>query len=129
VSNHEVAIRVAIGEKPRIDPKEGEFKRSAKFMLRRYEDTKVTRIPTPQEIHQIEEDFPGTIIELSVDEGTELSDVDVQDSYSFEIAEIWLGADDQDELIEKYHRVADRLHFEFADGREIEEFQFQTVRY
>ncbi len=129
VSNHEVAIRVAIGEKPRIDPKEGEFTRSAKFMLRRYEDTKVTRIPSPQEIHQIEEDFPGTIIELSVNEGTELSDVDVQDSYSFEIAEIWLGADDQDELIEKYHRVADRLHFEFADGREIEEFQFQTVRY
>jgi len=98
-------------------------------MLRRYQDTTVTRIPTTHEIQQIEEDIPGTIIELSVDEGTDLSDVDVQDSYSFEIAEIWLGADTQDELIEKYHHVAERLHFEFADGQQIEEFQFQAVRY
>ena len=129
VSNHEVALRVAIGEKPRMDPREGDFSRAAKFMLRRYQDTKVTRVPTAREIRQIEEEFPGTIIELSVGEGTYLCDVDVQDSYSFEIAELWLGADEQDELIEKYHRVADRLHFEFADGQQIEEFQFQTVRY
>ncbi len=128
-SNHEVAVKVALGEQPQLKRSSGEFKIAAKFMLRRYHDAVVTRVPSQEEIEQIESLWPGTTIEVTAKPGMRVSDVVSQESYSFEIAEIWLGAQSQDDLLEKYHEVANRLNFQFSDGSQIEEFQFDKVRY
>lgn len=129
VSNHEVAIDVALGRIPEFGRKEGRYACAAKFMLRKYADATVCRVPSAEEIAAVERDFPDTAAVVLVDEGQRLSDLRSQDSYSFEIANITLGAQDQAAMLRRYREVARRLHFEFSDGAPVEEWQFDRVRY
>ncbi len=41
--------------------------------------------------------------------------MDAQDSYSYELAFVYTGADSEEQLIEKYERVAGGLRFEFGE--------------
>lgn len=128
-SNHQVAIDVALGREPAFCRDEGKYAVAAKFMLRRYADAVVTRAPSQEEVAAAARSEPDCFIELEVNEGDQLSELRDQDSYSFELANIWLGAQAQDELLDKYRKVAERLPFEFSDGGRPEEFQFRKVRY
>jgi hypothetical protein len=51
---------------------------------------------------------------IHVKEGMRLSDLPNQDSYSFELADIFMGADDEDELIGRFYEVMDMLDFRFS---------------
>lgn len=129
VSNHEVLVDVALGREPEYGLKRGKYRSAAKFMLRKYHDAKVVKVPTKEEIKAVEHEFEDCIVKLTVNEGQQLSDLRNQDSYSFEIANIYLGARSQGELLEKYDAVAHRLPFEFSDGEPPEDLQFRPVRY
>ncbi len=129
VSNHEAALDVALDRVTDFSILQGPFRCAAKFMLRRYHDTVVTRVPPEAEIRALEASIPGCRIHPIVEEGQQLSDLPGQDSYSYEIADICLGAQDQDELLETYRKLAGQLRFEFADGRSFEPFQFESVRF
>ena len=59
--------------------------------------------------------FPGTVIALQIDVGMRLSSLPEQDSYSFALAYVWMGADDDASLEANYARLAEQLHFEFED--------------
>jgi hypothetical protein len=98
-------------------------------MLRKYENVTVTRVPSTDEITAIEQDFPDSRVVVLVAPGQALSTLRDQDSYSYEIANIFLGAQSQGELLACYREVAHRLHFEFSDGRPVEEWQFDKIRY
>ncbi|GAB4357407.1 MAG: hypothetical protein Kow0060_10740 [Methylohalobius crimeensis] len=129
VSNHEVAIDVALGRQPEFGFKEGNYACAAKFMLRKYHDATVTRIPSAEEIQAIEGEFPDSRVVVLVEAGKPLSILRDQDSYSFEIANIFLGAQSQKALLANYRDLARRLRFEFSDGRPVEEWQFDQVKY
>ncbi|WP_022950160.1 ATP-grasp domain-containing protein [Methylohalobius crimeensis] len=129
VSNHEVAIDVALGRQPEFGFKEGNYACAAKFMLRKYHDATVTRIPSAEEIQAIEGEFPDSRVVVLVEAGKPLSILRDQDSYSFEIANIFLGAQSQKALLANYRDLAQRLRFEFSDGRPVEEWQFDQVKY
>ncbi|AOS98074.1 acetyl-CoA carboxylase biotin carboxylase subunit [Microbulbifer aggregans] len=129
VSNHEAALDIPLNRHTDFSGMQGDFHCAAKFMLRRYEDTTVTRVPTRGEIKALEEQVPGCKISILVDEGSRLSDLASQDSYSFEVANICLGGQDQEEMLLRYRDVARALHFEFSDGQDFEPFQFESVRY
>lgn len=129
VSNHEVAVDVALGRLPRLFPEAGKYRTAAKFMLRRYHDATVIRVPAAAEIREIEAAFADSLVQPTVREGTCLGDLRDQDSYSYEIAYVWLGARDQEQLLARYRDVAGRLRFEFSDGGKLEPFQFETVHY
>lgn len=128
-SNHQVAVDVALGREPAFCRDAGKYAVAAKFMLRRYADAVVTRVPSEEEVKAAARSEPDCFIELEVKEGDQLSELRDQDSYSFELANIWLGAQTQDELLDKYRKVAEQLHFEFSDGGQPEAFQFEKVRY
>ncbi|MGD2083711.1 MAG: ATP-grasp domain-containing protein [Chromatiales bacterium] len=113
-SHHEVAIDVALGRQPDFPREEGRFAIAAKFMPRTYEDAEVRRAPTLEDITRIQERFPGTLMSIHVKEGMRLSDLPNQDSYSFELADIFMGADDEDELIGRFYEVMDMLDFRFS---------------
>jgi biotin carboxylase len=116
VSNHQVTIDLALGQRPDMPSREGEFGLAAKCFLRVfYSDATVTRVPTPEEIAAIEAKIPGTIIMPQVEEGMRLSDLPEQDSYSYALAYIYLGAKDQSTLVRNYNRVHKQLKFEFTD--------------
>lgn len=59
------------------------------------------------------ERFPGTLIKLDIEPGMRLSDLPNQDSFSYHIGTIYLGADSHEELRERYRACLDALHFEF----------------
>jgi hypothetical protein len=113
-SNHEVAVELALGKEPDYPRAEGQFNCAAKFMWRHYEDALVTRTPGLEEIAEVQQIFPGTEVYIEAQQGMMLSELRDQDSYSYEIAIILLGADDHQQLLQRYARCQEILRFEFA---------------
>ena len=124
VSNHEIALSVALGMKPNIPKVRGGFGCAAKFHLRRYADCEVLKVPDEENLVSISREFPGTEIHVSVEPGMRLSDLRDQDSFSYEIATVHLGATDQPELLRRFRQIAETLNFEFSDGGKPEDIQF-----
>lgn len=112
-SNHEVPIQIGLGRKPYIPHGKGRFKRAATFFLRRYEDGIVMKVPDAETIAEIEKRIPGTVIQLQVEPGMRLARLFEQDSYSYFLAIIYVGAQTQRELLERYAEIAAGLKFEF----------------
>ncbi len=112
-SNHEVAIDVALGHKPHYPRKEGKHPVSIKFMLRHYEDAVVTRIPDSDRIRQLENEFEGTRIQIEVHEGQQLSQMQGQEVYSYEVAVIFMGGQSRQELENRYADLLQRLDLQF----------------
>ena len=115
VPDHYNMIELGLGRRPRMPRDKGEYAIAAKWYYRRFADGIVTRVPTDDEIAQIERDIPGVDIDIVPAEGQRLSDMDAQDSYSFELAFVYVGADSEDELTDKYRRVTEALRFEFQE--------------
>lgn len=113
--NHQIMVELALGRHPEFPYREGGYGVAAEFHLRRFEDAVVARIPTQEEVRKIEQDIPGTIIDIKVDRCTHLSEMIEQDSYSFDIAHIFMGARDPHQLLENYRRCVESLRFEFAN--------------
>ena len=124
ISNHEIALAVALGVKPVIPRTRGAFGCAAKFHLRRYADCEVLKVPGGENLAAIAREMPGTEVHVSVEPGMKLSDLRDQDAFSYEIATVHLGAEDQPELLRRFRRVSEMLDFEFSDGGKPEDLQF-----
>lgn len=114
-SHHEVAIDLALGRQPSFPRWEGAHRVAIKFMLRHFEDAVVTRVPTDDEIGSLEREFPGTRIQVEVEEGMRLSQMRGQEVYSYEVAVIFMGGQSHDELMSRYQGLLERLPLEFRD--------------
>lgn len=114
VSNHQVPVDLALGKTPVIPNKEGPFKIAAAFFYREFEDARVERIPGETEIKRIEQQVPGTLIQIDITPGMYLSDLPEQDSYSYICALIYMGASDQKTLLKNYHRCLQALNFKLV---------------
>ena len=112
-SHHEVAIDVALGRRPSFPRWEGPHHVAVKFMVRRYEDAVVTRVPTAEEIEELEDAFPGALIEIELEEGDRLSELRGQDAYSYEVAVVFLGGSSHAEVQRRYAELLERLPLEF----------------
>ncbi|MGA8262589.1 MAG: ATP-grasp domain-containing protein [Arenicellales bacterium] len=112
-SNHEIAVDIALGRKPDYPRRQGRFKVAAKFFHRKFQDAVVKRVPTKAEIAGIESRFPGTTIRPQVKRGMRLSDLPEQDSYSFAVAHVFMGAGNQKRLLRNYRKVRKAMGFEY----------------
>lgn len=112
-SNHTVAIDIALGRRPRMPRREGEFAVAAQCMVPRYEDGVVTRVPTDDEIAALQRRFPGTVVRIDVRVGDRLSELPNQDTYRYKLATLYLGGADHQELEDRYQACLDTLEFEF----------------
>jgi biotin carboxylase len=108
VSHHKIAVDLALGRKPNFPHRRGEFRVAAKFMERVFTDGYVENVPAPSNIARFRNAFPRGLVRVLTHSGQQLAHLPYQDSYSFEIAEMFLGANDEDELLEK-HRTAQSL--------------------
>lgn len=70
---------------------------------------------TADDVARVEREVPGATVQLIVDAGQRLSGLTGQDSYSYELAVVYLGAPDELELVRRYQRCVDLLPFEFTD--------------
>ncbi|MEQ7127685.1 ATP-grasp domain-containing protein [Actinopolymorpha sp. B11F2] len=115
VSNHECMLRLAVGRDPDLPHGKGPYDVAAKWFLRRFSDGEVRRCPTAEQVAQLEREVPGATVQLLVREGDRLSNLHGQDSYSYQLAHVYVGADSEDDLVGKFDRCVDGLSFEIDD--------------
>ncbi|GEN27636.1 hypothetical protein HVA01_12820 [Halovibrio variabilis] len=108
----QVMVDVAIGIDTRMPKGEGRYNIAAKQMIRVFEDGIVKRIPTQEEIRKVEETFPGTKVNLEVEEGKRLSKLLHQDSFSYELAVVFIGGENKAQLDANIERCMAMLPFE-----------------
>ncbi|GAB3527038.1 ATP-grasp domain-containing protein [Arthrobacter monumenti] len=118
VSNHKCMVDLALDRDPVLTRDEGMYGHAAKWFLRRFSDGVVHRVPAPGEIAELEQKIPGITVEVTVDEGERLSEGFGEDSYSYVLAQIFIGGRDEAELIEKYDQCVKALKFEIEDRQE-----------
>ncbi|SIO88838.1 acetyl-CoA carboxylase biotin carboxylase subunit family protein [Nocardiopsis sp. JB363] len=117
VPNHERMLRMALSEDPALaDRSKGEFSVSAEWYHRRFRDGIVTRVPDAEEVEALEKSLSGVSIHIVPSVGQRLSEMLAQDSYSFELAKIVIGAASEIEMQAKYERCVKGLWFEFEEG-------------
>ncbi len=116
VSHQQVALDLGLGRRPDMPRGEGDFGVAAEFFYRVFfTNATVARVPTPEEIAAAEARVPGTTVAPQVREGMRLSDLPEQDSYSYAVAHLWVGASKQSTLLWRYEQVLKKLEFGFAD--------------
>jgi len=115
VSNHQVMLDVALNRDPAFPRRQGKFRVAGKFFLREYQDKLITGIPTRDDLEDLSNRIPGTLVDVQGKVGMKLSDIPEQDSYSYATAFIYLGADSQKELLEKFKQCREMLRFQFQD--------------
>ncbi len=118
-SHQQVAIDLAEGRRPDPPRGAGRWPVAAKFFVRAFRDGTVARLPDPERVREVERQVPGATIELKVDPGERLEDLKDQDSYSYELAWIWLGGESTNDLLARYNRIRALLNIEIADRQEL----------
>jgi len=113
-SHYEVAVNLAVGRQPRYPRGEGRFACAAKFMLRHFEDARVLAVPGEERIRRLQAEMPEMLLRIEVEEGSLLSEMPDQDSYSYEYASLFIGGRDTADLERKYRRCRELLPFEFG---------------
>lgn len=112
-SHQQVMVDVALERIPHLPHRCGAYRYACKHMMRVFEDGRVTRVPTPVEVASVERRFPGALTDIHVKPGMRLStDLLHQDSYSYELGVIFVGADTRAELRRRVRRCEDMLPFE-----------------
>ncbi|MDX1466218.1 MAG: hypothetical protein R3215_11005 [Halomonas sp.] len=108
----QVMVDVALGMPPRMPHREGRYGVAAKQMLRVFDNGRVSRVPNEEEVRRVEAAFPGTLVQLNVREGMRLSELRHQDSFSWELGVLFIGADDRETLDARIEQCRRMLPFE-----------------
>lgn len=111
-SNHEVVIDIALGREPSMPRGEGPYAVAAKAAIFHDTDGVVRRVPSQEDKDAVAERFPGTRVTLVVAEGDRLSELPHQDAYSYLWGNVYLGAQDRDELEQRYDQIVSMLPIE-----------------
>jgi hypothetical protein len=120
VPNHQCMVELGLGRRPDMPHRKGEHNVAGKWFVRRFSDAVVRHAPTDEEIAELERRNPGCAVEILASEGQRLSEMGEQDSYSYAIATIHIGAEDEEQLKAKFDRCVEELPFEFAETGEKE---------
>lgn len=111
-SNQRVMLDVAQDIRPRMPRELGEHGAAGKLFLRTTEDGIVRAVPGPEQIDAVRERFPGTRVEVAVEPGQRLSELNVQESYSYELGRVHVGAEDHEALDRAWDEIEKMLTFE-----------------
>lgn len=114
MSNHEVAVDIALGSRPLMPDRRGNFAVAGKCFLwtEEMKDGVVRRVPSAEDIAEVAERFPGTHVEIAVDTGDRLSELRDQSSYRYDLGSLFLGAQSSEELVANYEACRELLKFE-----------------
>lgn len=111
-SHHEIAADLSLGERPRLPYRDGEFPYAGKFFIRAYHDAVVKGVPGPEQLAEIERLMPDTIVRITAEPGQRLSEMMDQDSYSYTLALMWIGAASPSKLAKRYEQAVEILAFD-----------------
>lgn len=116
-ANMKVIADLALGQRPQLVRGEGRYRIAAKLMLRIFaEDGVVTRTPGEADIEAVRRQFPGTLVTPTVELGQRLSEQAHGDNYSWQLAEIYMGARNEEELLTHFNEAVEMLKFKVEGG-------------
>ena len=113
VNTYAHLLALATGKRPDVPKRKGMHGMAASFVLRVFEDKKVIKAPSQEQLEQVYQLFPDARIQLYVQEGDKLSDA-FQDGKSFRYGLVHLGGRDRKDLFAKFEQCKRRLDFQFA---------------
>jgi hypothetical protein len=111
-SNQRAMLDVAQGRSPRMPYRKGEYGAAGKLYLRAFEDGVVASVPDESDIRKVAERFPGTRVNIDVEPGQRLSELNVQESYSYELGHVFVGAENHEQLDERFEEIKRMLPIE-----------------
>jgi biotin carboxylase len=112
-SHQEVAVDLALGEDPRFPHRQGGHRVAAKFMVRTFHDDGVVQaMPTEEELGRVRARYPEMRFRPLAEPGQRLRDSHHYDSYSYELGDLFLGADNQQALLAKYRDCLEWMTFD-----------------
>jgi D-alanine-D-alanine ligase-like ATP-grasp enzyme len=112
VSHFSIVVDLALGRKPRPLGRDGDCNVAAHFFVRTHEAGRVARVPSAAALERLARRQPQTRIQIKVEKGTDLASLANQDSYSFELAGIYIGGRDRIDILDKHDQVLTALQFE-----------------
>lgn len=112
--NHQAMVQLAVGDEPNMPSREGRHRIAAKWYHRVFSDAVVGSTPSEDDLARLAEEFPEAIVDIVAERGARLSDLPAQDSYSYELFAVYLGAADEDELRAKFDRCVQLLPFDLT---------------
>ncbi|HKL31414.1 MAG TPA: ATP-grasp domain-containing protein [Tangfeifania sp.] len=115
VYNHKIILDVALGKKPDFPVKEGSYNTAGKFFIRSFKNGIIKKAPGEEEIKKVQEKYPDVILELVAKEGNKLEDLPYQDSYSYKLGFVFLGAESGDEMKEKFEDIKEMLGYKIEE--------------
>lgn len=104
---------IAAEQAPHLRYRQGSHTHAGKFFLRHYSDAKVEHAPSEEEIEFLKKKYPEVELDITAKEGRRLSEQFDQDSYSYEMALIYMNADSWKEMISKSSRLRKELAKDF----------------
>lgn len=118
MSNHEIAVDIALGQRPSLLSRQGVAPVAAKcFIPYPHEDGVVKRIPSPAEIAELQARLPHTEVLIDVAPGQQLSQLMHQDSFCYRLGTLHLTGTTHEEIEERYQYCLDFLNFEIEPIR------------
>ncbi len=113
VSHHETMLNLALNRPPRPYEFKGGFNVAGNFMHRAFHSGKVMAVPSEKEISRLKEKFPDLEIKINVKQNMDLEDLPPYhiDSYSYVLANIFIGASTRQELLKKFDYIINSLTF------------------
>jgi hypothetical protein len=114
-SNHQPMVQVGMGQRPTMPYRRGSYRYAAKFFYRKFEDAVVERVPSRKEVETAQLQIPDALIKVNVSEGMKLWHLREQDSYSYDIAWIFVTGNSRRQLQDHYQQCVDALDFRFAE--------------
>ena len=110
-SHFQVMVNLGLDEDPSFPHRQGDYPMAAKFMLRVFAPGRVTRVPDSDDIARLHDRFPEARLRISVHQGQDLAALRFQDSYSYELADLFLGGRSRADLLSRYHEALQILGF------------------
>ena len=111
-NTYAVLLALAAGKRPVFTQKKGKHAFAASCVLRIFEDKKVLKVPSSQQIAELTEQFPDIRIRIRATEGQKLS-YDLQDGRSFRYGLVHLGGSDREDTRKKFEHIKAQLNFIF----------------
>lgn len=113
MSNHEVAVDIALGRRPSLINRQGVAPVAAKcFIPYQHQDGIVKRIPSEEDIRDIQLLFPHTQVKIDVQPGQRLSDLMHQDNFCYRLGTLYLAADNHEQIEEQFQYCLKNLKFD-----------------
>ena len=114
ISSFQIQIELSLGgKKIKWIRGNGKDKVAASFVMRRFTDAYVLRVPDQIQINRVIKRYPGSNVKILCHEGQRLSDDD-QDIGSYRYAIVNMSAQTRDNLYQAYEQVQLMLSFDFS---------------